>query len=88
MAKNKFDSGLDTVLGNIKPSAQNKTPKATVKENNIRATFVINEDLLKKLKGMAYWDRVSISETLSKSIESTIKAYEKKNGKIEPAPKK
>jgi hypothetical protein len=38
------------------PKKITKTRNCT-KEKETRATFIVNEDLLEKMKSLAYWDR-------------------------------
>ena len=65
-----------------------KSSQEGTKENETRATFIVNESLLEKLKAIAYWDRAMIKDVVNASLEETVSRYEKKNGKIKPAPKK
>jgi hypothetical protein len=65
-----------------------KTSQEGTKENETRATFIINEDLLEKLKAIAYWDRVLIKDVVNTALQDTIAKYEKKSGAIKPIPKK
>jgi hypothetical protein len=57
-------------------------------ENETRATFIINEDLLEKLKAIAYWDRLLIKDVINTALQETVAKYEKKSGAIKPIPKK
>ncbi len=43
---------------------------------------IINEELLEKLKAIAYWDRVLIKEVVNTALQETIAKYEKKNGAV------
>jgi hypothetical protein len=72
-----------TVFKEITKSSQEGT-----KENETRATFIINEDLLDKLKAMAYWERLLIKDVINTALEETVAKYEKKSGAIKPIPKK
>ena len=65
-----------------------KSSQEGTKENETRATFIVNEDLLEKLKAVAYWDRVMIKDVINTALEETVSRYEKKNGKVKPIPKK
>ena len=65
-----------------------KSSQEGTKENETRATFIVNEDLLEKLKAVAYWDRVMIKDVINTALEETVARYEKKNGKVKPIPKK
>ena len=102
MAKKNFSSGLNSLLGETKPEEQAAEPKETkaakkgiintsqrgMKENETRATFIVNEDVLDKMKSLAYWDRLSIKDIVNNAFEEHISRYEKKNGEIKEMPKK
>jgi hypothetical protein len=97
MSKKSF--GLGSLLGDQpetpkrgRPVTQTKkvtkSSEEGTKENEIRATFIINKELLEKLKAMAYWDRVLIKTVVNTALEEAIAKYEKKSGAINPIPKK
>jgi len=65
-----------------------KSSQEGTKENETRATFIVNEELLEKLKAVAYWDRIMIKDVINTALEETVARYEKKNGKVKPIPKK
>ena len=65
-----------------------KSSQEGTKENETRATFIVNEDLLEKLKAIAYWDRLLIKDVINTAFEETISKHEKKHGAIKPIPKK
>ncbi len=99
MSKKNFTGGLNSLLGDQpdkpkrgRPVTQTKeitkSSQEGTKENETRATFIINEELLDKLKAIAYWDRVLIKEVINTALQETISKYEKKNGTIKPIPKK
>jgi hypothetical protein len=99
MSKKNFTGGLNSLLGNQpektkrgRPVTQTKeitkSSQEGTKENETRATFIINEELLDKLKAIAYWDRVLIKEVVNKALQEAVAKYEKVNGEIKPTPKK
>ncbi len=92
MSKKNFKGGLDSLLGENGKSSKTTTPiKKTiekVKQSNTRATFVVDEVLLDKIRAIAYWERSEIKDIVNQSFSDTVKKYEKKNGPIEPMPKK
>lgn len=99
MSKKNFSGGLNSLLGDQpekpkrgRPVTQTKeitkSSQEGTKENETRATFIINEELLDKLKAIAYWDRVLIKDVLNTALQETIAKYEKKNGEIKLIPKK
>ena len=69
-----------------RPKTSGKIPKDTTeegtKEGEKRATFIVREDLLEKVKAIAYWDRVKIKDVMDAALEKHIHTYEKKNGTV------
>jgi hypothetical protein len=99
MSKKNFTGGLNSLLGDQpekpkrgRPVTQTKeitkSSQEGTKENETRATFIINEDLLEKLKAIAYWDRVLIKDVINTALLDIVGKYENKNGVINPIPKK
>lgn len=99
MSKKNFTGGLNSLLGDQpdkpkrgRPVTQTKeitkSSQEGTKENETRATFIINEELLDKLKAIAYWDRVLIKEVVNTALQDIVAKYEKNNGDIKPIPKK
>ena len=99
MSKKNFTGGLNSLLGDQpekpkrgRPVTQTKeitkSSQEGTKENETRATFIINEELLDKLKAIAYWDRVLIKDVVNTALQEPVAKYEKKNGDIKPIPKK
>ena len=99
MSKKNFTGGLNSLLGDQpekpkrgRPVTQTKeitkSSQEGTKENETRATFIINEELLDKLKAIAYWDRVLIKDVVNTALQEAITKHEKKNGDIKPIPKK
>ena len=48
----------------------------------------MRENLLDKVKAVAYWDRLKIKEVVNTALEEYLSRYEKKNGVVKPMPKK
>ena len=99
MSKKDFTGGLNSLLGEQpdrpkrgRPVTQTKeitkSSQEGTKEKETRATFIVNEELLEKLKAIAYWDRVLIKDVVNTALQETVAKYEKKNGEIKPIPKK
>ena len=99
MSKKNFTGGLNSLLGDQpekpkrgRPVTQTKeitkSSQEGTKENETRATFIVNEELLEKLKAIAYWDRVLIKDVINTALLEAVVKYEKKNGEIKPIPKK
>jgi len=99
MTKKNFTGGLSSLLGDQpdrpkrgRPVTQTKeitkSSQEGTKENETRATFIVNEELLEKLKAIAYWDRVLIKDVVNTALQDAVEKHEKKNGDIKPIPKK
>lgn len=99
MSKKDFTGGLSSLLGDqpekprrgrpvTQPKEITKSSQEGTKEKETRATFIVNEDLLDKLKAIAYWDRMLIKDVVNTALQEIVAKYEKKNGDIKPIPKK
>jgi hypothetical protein len=62
--------------------------KRGLKGNETRATFIVDETLLEKLKAIAYWERLNIKEVINETFQNYIDNYEKQNNPVRPIPKK
>jgi len=65
-----------TVTKEITKSSQDGT-----KEGETRATFIVKEELLEKLKAVAYWERVMLKDILNTILQEYIDKY-----KVKPRP--
>ena len=96
MAKKDFTGGLGSLLGDNKkeepkrkkrgrPRTQTKkvlnASQEGTKENETRATFILNETLLDKIKAIAWWDRKSYKDVIKEALEDYI---DKKKPKARP----
>jgi hypothetical protein len=99
MSKKNFTGGLNSLLGDQPEKAKRgrpvtqtkeitKSSQEGTKENETRATFIINEELLEKLKAIAYWDRILIKEVVNTALQEAVTKYEKNNGEIKTIPTK
>jgi hypothetical protein len=98
MSKKDFKGGLDSLLGSpdlkVKTAGRPKKSQRVVdkssqegtKVGETRATFIVREDLLDKIKGIAYWDRVLIKDLINGALQEFIDRYEKKTGEIKQIP--
>jgi hypothetical protein len=57
-----------------------------LKPGETRATFIVQETALDKIKAVAYWDRCNIKEVINAAFDAYIKDYEQKNGSIQSIP--
>lgn len=87
----KKSLGLGSLLGEEpvrkvgRPVTQTKeitsSSQEGTKENETRATLLINIELLDKLKALAYWDRVLIKDVVNTAIQEYV---DKRNPKPRP----
>lgn len=62
-----------------------KSSQEGVKEGETRATFIVKEITLEKIKSISYWERVSIKQVVNEALKEYISKYEKKQGNIKEA---
>lgn len=78
-----FKGGMDSLLTKTKSKASGergrpktnyrevtKTSQIGTKENETRATFIMNETQLEAIKALAYWDRVTIKDVLAQALDN------------------
>lgn len=78
MTKKNFKTSFDSLLGEDLPKQNNKN---ITKE--IRATFIVREFNLEKLKAISYWERKKIKNVLDEALSTYIELYEKEKGAIQ-----
>lgn len=99
MSKKSFTGGLDSLLGEQPQKPKRGRPVTSTreitkssqegtKEGETRATFIVREELVDKLKAIAYWDRMKIKDIIASALEEAVSKYEKRNGVVKPIPKK
>lgn len=94
MSKKNLAGGLESLMGNLPD--RHKKEIITIDNREItnnpeketKATFIVNESLLEKLRAIAYWDRAMIKDILHIALSNLVTEYENKNGVINPIPKK
>jgi hypothetical protein len=62
--------------------------KKGLKSDETRATFIVRENLLEKLKAVAYWERLNIKDVINEALDRYVGAYERQNGDLKEIPKK
>ncbi|MCM8806048.1 MAG: hypothetical protein NC825_04885 [Candidatus Omnitrophica bacterium] len=55
--------------------------KEGLKEGWIRATFIVREEYLEKIKAISYWDRKDIKQVVDEALTAYLK-----NKKVKPKP--
>jgi hypothetical protein len=97
--KKSFAGGLSSILGDQPQQPRRGRPRTNFREitkssqegvrlNETRATFIIREDLLDKIKAIAYWDRLTIKQFMDSALSGAIESWEDANGSIKPVPKR
>ena len=72
----------------VPPQPEVASIKKGLKTDETRATFIVREDLLEKLKAVAYWERLNIKEVINEALDRYVGAYERQNGALKEVPKK
>ena len=101
MAKKNFSGGLNSLLGETQepktitevakeieetaPIKEKNSTKALLNEDETRATFIVNVELLEKVKALAYWERVLIKDVIHAALVNHI-AEAEKTKVIKPLP--
>jgi hypothetical protein len=65
-----------------------KSSQEGTREGETRATFIVKEELLEKLKAVAYWERVMIKDIVNNALQEYVDAYRKKHKEIKHRPVK
>jgi hypothetical protein len=64
-----------------------KSTKFGLRPDETRATFIVKEETLNRLRAVAFWERTTIREILEEMMSDYLNAYEAKTGKkIKPVP--
>lgn len=80
MSKKSFKTSFDNLLGGGKKEQSASMPSLKYKET--KATFVVRNDHLDKLKAIAFFERKMIKDVLCDALSNYIDGYEKVNGTI------
>lgn len=60
------------------------TNKAGTKDGEVRAAFIVKENLLEKIKAIAKLERFVIKDVMEEAMGRFVDAYEEKNGPVNP----
>jgi hypothetical protein len=67
---------------------QGNTPEEGTLIGERRATYILPIKLIDQIEDLAYWDRRRIKDVVKDAIQDYITRYERKNGALQPKPKK
>lgn len=79
MRKKNFKTSFDSLLEGHPLESNKRTPE----EKEVRATFIVKETYLEKLKAVAYWERKKIKNILESALDDYLSRYEKEKGVIQ-----
>jgi len=60
-----------------------KSSQEGCKANETRATFIVKEDALEKIKALAYWQRLKVKDVVQAALAEHLGRYEQANGPIQ-----
>jgi hypothetical protein len=63
-----------------------KDINGNIPEGKSQVNFTIGNDVLEKVKDLAFWEQVSLGEVYSQSVIRYLKLFEDKHGEIQPRP--
>jgi hypothetical protein len=95
-----FTGGIGALFTEVKetkkkvgrPKTSGKDPATTptteigTREGETRTTFILSKELLAKVKGIAYWDRVNIKDVVERALRDAVIKWEDEKGKVTPIP--
>lgn len=90
--KKDFAQGLKALTNPQEPKQPKNaekvhSTKVGLRDGEIRATFIVREDLLETLRSVSFWERTTIRELMEEMMSDYLNAYEAKTGKkIKPIP--
>lgn len=61
---------------------ENQSERGT-KPGETRAAFILEKELIRKIKVIAYMDRVNIKDVVTAALEEFVTSWEKENGAIQ-----
>ncbi|MCW3107286.1 MAG: hypothetical protein JWQ09_1792 [Segetibacter sp.] len=64
------------------------TSKKGTRKDETRYTIIIKDELLEKVKGLAYWNNVPIKDIIEEMISDQLLLYEYEHGEIKQVPVK
>jgi hypothetical protein len=64
-----------------------KSSQDGTKEGEVRATFIVREDLLGQLKAVSFWERTMLKTIIDTALRAYIEGYVLHNGPIKPISK-
>jgi predicted DNA-binding protein len=80
MNKKSFAKGIDAFLGvdkNNTSTPKEDSLKENIKEKQlIRTTLRIDPELITKLKALAYWNRQTATDLISKALNQFVESFE------------
>jgi len=79
-SRNQKEANLSAAKPVQKPQNIPKT-KLGLKQGWIRATFIVREDYLEKIKALSYWERKDIKQVVDEALTEYLRAK-----KIKPMP--
>jgi hypothetical protein len=56
-----------------------KSSQKGLKEGWTRATFILRDDYLQRIKGLAYWDRKSVKDVIDEALGAFLKGKKAKS---------
>lgn len=87
MAKKSFSKGIDAIFGDSFNQEEIQSPKKEFEKEELessekgietRTTIVLEEDLMEKLKAVAFWERLKFKDVVKNAINLYLGSKEEK----------
>ena len=83
----KHFAGLDSVFSGVAKTNKSEKAEKNPSSRETRATFIVKEDRMQKIKAAAYWERLRLKDILDEALKQWLERLEKKNGKLKDVPR-
>lgn len=84
--RKKFE-GLDSVFAGTLAQIAEAIPQAKPEPSSeIRATFIVERELLRKTKALAHWERKQIKQIVNEALRAYLARTERDRGPIQDIP--
>lgn len=70
------------------PRTQPQPQPTTTQDGRKQITFKLPADVIDKIRAFSYWERVEQWQFVADAIQAAVDKYERKNGALQPPPKR
>lgn len=79
MAKKSFKQGIDAIFSSSTDDKEEKqSNESNFRQEQIRTSFILEKALFEKIKAVAFWERITITKLIKKSIHEYLDRQDEK----------